>query len=214
MDDATLQMLGKAAWTGAVAGLTVVLGMTAVGLPISYAMNRMIYHTGGMRLVAGILSVFLLPVFIVLMLVGVVTQWFGFETLRQIPYFGMFPLKLVDEAPAEPEGWWAIVLKAISVIMHPFNFYYDAADYEETIGSLFAGEGEPRVDEELFKKARDLAAIKDVNEWTRAYERLSSSMTRAGISASTGGSEAVSAVSTGSVSGPSATVSSGGGGTA
>ncbi len=205
MDDATLQMLGKAAWTGAVAGLTTVLGMTAIGLPISYAMNRMIYHTGGMRLVAGILSVFLLPVFIVLMLIGVVTNWFGMETLRQIPYFGMFPLKLItDVTPDEPEGWWALVIKAINVIMHPFNFYYDASAYRDVIKSLFAAEGQPTVDEKLFEGARRIAAISDVDEWRAAYEELASSTRRVGRSTAT-------AVSTGGSGLPSAAVINPGG---
>ena len=162
-------------------GLSIMMGITAVFLPASYMMNKLIYHHPFMRfitgLIAGILSILAFIVLIIMRLTS---------SVPQIHYFGLFP---VVDIPGQGSytGWLAILFTIFSYIFHPFITFYsgsdeDKAGYREAVGGLlvkgelteeFAGQkfAKGAVCEAFFEKARAVGAIKD-STWANAINDL------------------------------------------
>ena len=176
---------GKRLGIGIAVGLGIMMGITAVFLPASYMMNKLIYHHPFMRfitgLIAGILS-------IISFLVLVVMRIFFSSSVPQIHYFGLFP---VVDIPGQGSytGWPAIVFTIFSYIFHPFITFYSGSDedkegYKEAVsGLLVKGELTEEFDgqkfakgavcEAFFEKAREAGSIPDPAAWEGSMDTLS-----------------------------------------
>jgi len=157
------------------------MAITAVFLPASYMMNKLIYHQPSMRLmagiVAGILSIFSFLALIILRYV---------EFTPQVYYFGLFP---IVDVPGQGSytGWEKFVFTIFSYIFHPFITFYsgsgeDKAGYKAAVENLlitgelteeFAGQNFAKgaVSEAFFEKARAVGTIKD-STWMNAINDL------------------------------------------
>lgn len=167
---------------GILLGVGIMMAITAVLLPASYMMNKLIYHHPSMRfmagIVAGVLSIVAFLALIAMRLFGVAPQ---------VYYFGLFP---IVDIPGQGSytGWLAIVFTIFSYIFHPFITFYsgsgeDKAGYKAAIENLLV-KGEPTeefagqkfakgaVCEAFFEKARTAGTYSDVRTWTDAMNDL------------------------------------------
>jgi hypothetical protein len=173
--------VGKRILIGLLLGVGIMMGITAVLLPASYMMNKLIYHQPSMRLmagiVAGVLSIFSFLALIVLRIIGVTPQLY---------YFGLFP---IVDVPGQGSytGWLKIVFTIFSYIFHPFITFYsgsgeDKEGYKAAVENLlvkeelteeFAGQkfAKGAVSEAFFEKARAVGTIKD-SKWADAINDL------------------------------------------
>jgi hypothetical protein len=160
---------GKALGIGLATGVSTILAITAILIPVAYVMNRFIYHNVWMRIgmgfVAAIGSVF---VFLV-MLIGKFFGLFG-----TVPYFGLIP---VIEGST---GWGWVV----DFLVNPLLAAVDPQGYDRAVSTLLVPEsqaGNPQftVQEELFTHARQVAAIPGAQEWAAAKSALLSQISPA-----------------------------------
>ena len=156
------------------AGFGILLVATLVFLPASYAMNSYIHRHWTLRLLAGVVAG-------VGSLFSILIMLFRWSPKRH--YFGMFPL--FDELPVE--GMWAPIVNAV---LHPIltvktkmgddgtiqNDPEAVVGFAEATKHLWAKRGEPVVDTELIRKARELAAAGSMGEWEQGMNNLSNQM--------------------------------------
>jgi hypothetical protein len=155
---------------GLAAGISTLLLVTMILIPVSYVMNRFIYHHWIMRVALGFVAFVLFPFFFIGMII------MAFAGLRPAYYFGLIPSYLQTTTPGEPEGFFAIFFKILSIIPHPFlgfmNTEEDIAGYKASVEPLMAAAGSPVVNEELFNAARDAGTIEDDVKWNVVMDRL------------------------------------------
>ena len=155
---------------GLAAGIGTLLIATMVFIPISYVMNRFIYHHWIMRIILGFVALVLFPFFFV----GMIFMAFG--GLLPTYYFGLIPAYLQADTPGEPVGFFAIFFKILAMICHPFvgfmNLEEDVVGYKNNLKPLMAPEGTPVVNEVLFKEAAVAGALKEEIPWNDETNRL------------------------------------------
>lgn len=94
------ELIGKNVGIGAATGVSIILLSIIILVPISFMMNRYIYHTVGMRIAIGIFSgLFSLPIFV--LICGMLCT----SHLPQAHYFGLLPI-LPSYAPATIGTGW------------------------------------------------------------------------------------------------------------
>ena len=153
---------GKALGIGLATGVSTILVDSAILIPVAYVMNRFIYHNVWMRIGMGFVAAIGSVFFFLVMLFGKFFGLFG-----TVPYFGLIP---VIEGSS---GWGSF----IDFPLNPLLAAVDPQGYDRTVGTLLVPEaqaGDPRftVQEELFKHARQVAAIPGAQEWAAAREEL------------------------------------------
>jgi hypothetical protein len=174
--------VGKRIGIGLLLGVGIMMGITAVLLPASYMMNKLIYHPPSMRfmagIIAGLLSIFSFLILIVLRIIGVTPQLY---------YFGLFPALDVP-GQGSYTGWLKILFTIFSYIFHPFITFYsgsgeDKEGYKTAVENLlvkdkpteeFAGQqfAKGAVSEAFFEKAREAGTYSDVRTWSDAMYDL------------------------------------------
>ena len=109
-------VLATALGSGFAVGLVVVFIIMIVTLPMSYVMNRFIYHNWIMRGIVGGLSLYVAPLILLLMLVmRFVGKW------DKIRYFGLLPLFADVATPGQESGWiMSILMKLWDPLRAPF----------------------------------------------------------------------------------------------
>lgn len=109
-------VLATALGSGFAIGLVVVFIITMVTLPMSYVMNRFIYHNWIMRGIVGGLSLYVAPLIFLLMLVmRFVGKW------DKIRYFGLLPMFADVAEPGQESGWiMSILMKFWATLRAPF----------------------------------------------------------------------------------------------
>jgi len=170
-------------------GLTTMLVITVVMIPVSYAMNKFVYHGPVMRLMLGVLAaIFSVVGFIV------ISGMFISGQLKPVHYFGLAPLIKISESPIEPTGYLAFLFKILSVFVHPISMFYtepgDVTGFEHNIRQVMVsdavtedfpwGDGTVKVTKgavsEAFSLAvNDAAAIAEPAEWSTKMATLSGS---------------------------------------
>lgn len=143
--------------TGLAIGLSTMLIVTIIVFPISFVMNRYIYHNWAMRLLLGFLTVFF-PI-------GSFFVAFALGWNRPAHYFGLFPLVSASENPPTPTGWFAFLFVAVRALLHPLSMFSDPTAYEKSVAHLLAGEGVATVNEEHTRAAIDAGAEMDLAKW-------------------------------------------------
>lgn len=155
---------------GLATGISTLLLVTMILLPVSYMMNRFIYHHWIMRLTLGFVALVLFPFFFIGMII------MTFAGLRPAHYFGLIPTYLQASIPGEPVGFFASFFKILSILYHPFlgfmNSEEDVAGYKASVAPLLAPMGAPVVNEALFKEAAAAGIIENDAEWAVTMERL------------------------------------------
>lgn len=150
------------------------LTITLILLPVSYVMNRYIYHHWAMRGLLAVLAGVLLPI-----------TWIAMFFRPSTHYFGLLPLWRSGGAGVV-EGWWAWLWRSIDLLKHPFVEQMGAPDDAEgwtaTLGGLLVSEGELKkgqkvVPEALWEATRALAVIPGQGEWQAEHDRLKASLT-------------------------------------
>jgi hypothetical protein len=109
-------VLATALGSGFAIGLVTVFIITVVTLPMSYVMNRFIYHNWIMRGIVGGLSLYVSPlIFLLMVVMRIVGKW------DKIRYFGLLPL-FADVAVAGQESGWimSILMKFWGALRAPF----------------------------------------------------------------------------------------------
>jgi hypothetical protein len=109
-------VLATALGSGFAIGLVTVFIITVVTLPMSYVMNRFIYHNWIMRGIVGGLSLYVSPLIFLLMLVmRIIGKW------DKIRYFGLLPI-FADVAESGQESGWimSILMKYWGALRAPF----------------------------------------------------------------------------------------------
>ena len=80
-------LLGKSLGVGLATGVILILVSVIVLIPVSFMMNRYIYHTLGMRIAIGIFcGIFSFPIFILLCALRIIGRW------PRTHYFGLVPV--------------------------------------------------------------------------------------------------------------------------
>jgi hypothetical protein len=155
---------------GFVAGISTLLIVSMVLIPVSYVMNRFIYHHSIMRIALGFVAFVLFPFFFV----GMIIMYF--TGLRPAHYFGLIPVYLQMTESVEPTGTFAFLFKILSVIPHPFLGSVDTADgvaaYQASMNPLLAAEGIPRLDEGLERRWTAAGDIPDDARWNETMREL------------------------------------------
>jgi hypothetical protein len=184
--------LRNTVWVGFCLGIVTMFGITITLIPVSYVMNKFIYHGVFMRtilgLITGALSIFAFLIISILLLTG---------SLSRVHYFGLIPMIKVGD-PVEPTGYFAFFMKILTVVIHPLCMFYGGGDiegYKETISQCLVSDESPTLDttlngnpitvtkgavcEEFFEAARKAGAEKDNTIWHSKLDALRAS----GISA-------------------------------
>ncbi len=183
---------GDSIINGLTTGLSTMLVLTLVLLPISYVMNTYIYHSGAMRLVLGIIAG-VGSILSVLVLFGArIGMGSAFPKAH---YFGLMPLKQDAGLPG-PWAYFDLVRRTINMFLDPFNTAItDATDINafkgsiekllvkelpEPIKKVLPGAGEITVrpgvvSEEFFEAAREVGEIVDYEGWKREMRSLEES---------------------------------------
>ena len=155
---------------GLATGISTLLIATMIFIPVSYVMNRFIYHHWIMRLLLGFVALVLFPFFFVGMII------MACAGLRPTYYFGLIPSYVQASIPGEPVGFFAIFFKILAMIVHPFvgfmNTEEDNTGYTASVEPLLAPEGTPVVNEALFKAAAVAGALTEEIPWTDENDRL------------------------------------------
>jgi len=180
------RVMGASLGMGLATGITTMLGLTVVFLPVSYVMNRFVYHVPSMRfLIALLTGAFSIFSFIAIMIMFLTGSW------GKVHYFGLMPF--VNAFSGVPEGYFASFFRLINAVLHPFMLFFDAegdeAGYKNTVREAIRliepeegvvppeFEGEPvfkdAVSEAFFKEARGAGAIDDRAAWAAKVESLS-----------------------------------------
>ncbi len=153
---------------GLASGLGIMVAITAVLLPVSYVMNRYVYHHWAMRLLLAGLTVVALPI-----------AWVALFFARSTHYFGLLPLWRSGEAAgAEPEGWFAGFWRFINILKHPFLEQMTAPDdqagWDATVEGLLVTDLKKQrtVPEALWEEARRVAVIQSQGAWQEARDAL------------------------------------------
>lgn len=160
-------VLATALGSGFAIGLVVVFIITVVTLPMSYVMNRFIYHNWIMRGIVGGLSLYVAPLILLLMLVmRFVGKW------DKIRYFGLLPMFADVAEPGQESGWiMSILMKFWATLRAPFLTHM-SSDEDKTgfIAAIEAGLELLPKPEKLYKigipTAKQLAEGKS-DEWAR-----------------------------------------------
>jgi len=170
--------LTRSVLVGFLSGLSVMFTITIILIPVSYAMNRFIYHGAFMRvilgIIAGVLSVASFVILSILLLSG---------QLNRVHYFGLMPVIKTGD-PVEPTGYFAFAMKILIVLLHPFYMFYgggdvegyketirqclvpaDSATMETTLGGKTVTATKGAVCEEFFEAARAAGSEKDKAMW-------------------------------------------------
>ncbi len=149
--------VGLAFGSSIASSLLIVLAITFITLPVSYIVNRYIYHTWTMRVILGYVALVVWPT---AMLALTVLRVLG--KIDKVNYFGQFPLVMVGEQPSS-SGWLLPRLGAFlhGTLLQPLNLYWDKVAYDATIEPLLLPEGSegPAVNEAWNKEARRIAEI-------------------------------------------------------
>jgi hypothetical protein len=150
-------------WIGLSIGAGTMIVSSLILIPVSYVMNKFIYHGAVMRFVMGLLaglgSLLIIPPIIFLIFSS---------RFKKAHYFGLIPLRA---ATAEPEeaSWVNFMFVIFRAFAHPFQWVADDAGYRDSIGAILAPEGDTTVvSEELFEAARIAGGIRNRNDWTAA----------------------------------------------
>ena len=180
--------LTRSMWMGFVLGVTVMFGITIILIPVSYAMNKFIYHGAFMRVILGIIAgVFSVVSFVVLSGLLLAGQ------LNRVHYFGLMPVITTGD-PIEPTGYFAFIMKFIIILIHPLYMFYGQGDdigYKETIKQCLVSEDAEEkemtlngktvtatkgaVCEEFFAAARAAGSEKDKALWEAKMNELQKS---------------------------------------
>lgn len=109
-------VLATAVGSGFAIGLVTVFIITVVTLPMSYIMNRFIYHNWIMRGIVGGLSLYVSPlVFLLMLTMRFIGKW------DKIRYFGLLPLFADVAVPGQETGWiMSILMKFWGALRAPF----------------------------------------------------------------------------------------------
>lgn len=154
---------GKALGIGLATGVSSILAITAILIPVSYVMNRFIYHNMWMRIGMGFVAAAGSVFFFLMMLMGKFFGLFG-----RVPYFGLTPV-----IEGGSTGWGSFV----DFLLNPMIAAVDPQGYDRAVATLLVPEAQandPRyvVQEDLFTRARQLAAIPGASQWAAAKEEL------------------------------------------
>lgn len=163
---------GKALGIGLATGVSTILVISAILIPVAYVMNRFIYHNVWMRVGMGFIAAIGSVFFFLMMLVGKFFGLFG-----RVPYFGLLPT--IEGST----GWGSF----IDFLLNPLLAAVDPQGYDRAVGTLLVPEaqaGDPRyvVQEDLFTRARQLAAIPEESQWASAKAELLSQLSPASVS--------------------------------
>ncbi len=169
--------IAAAMGTGLASGLIILSVIHAAALPVSYVMNRYIYHGALMRIVIGFLGLLaFVPTFLMLMLnaatFGLLAPKIG-GLFKQQHYFGLFPLSLTSDEAFTVTGWSAPLFRFFRWFAAPFQMKWDDGAYEEAASALLVDPSKAAVvNEELFTRARDLGAIGRPAAWSQGAQAL------------------------------------------
>lgn len=169
--------IATALGAGLASGLIMLSAIHAAALPVSYVMNRYIYHGALMRIVIGFLGLLaFVPIFLMLMLnaatFGLLAPKIG-GLFRSQHYFGLFPLSLTSDEAFTVTGWSAPLFRFFRWFAAPFQMKWDDGAYEEAASALLVDPSKNVVvNEQLFSAARDLGAIGRPGAWQAGIQAL------------------------------------------
>ena len=153
------KIIGAAFAAGIVIGLVILV----VFFPISWVMNRFIYHHWIMRSVIGFMTLLLCPfAFVYILLFG-----------SNVHYFTLLPLINADKI-LSADGWFTWLSWFINETMGPLLWSMEnkgsAVGYEKTVGHMLVPAVKSNTDvtvpEEFLRKVKEAAAQVDVSEWS------------------------------------------------
>ena len=162
-----ISVLATSLGYGLVIGFCILLISTMIFLPVSYVMNRFIYHRSVLRLLMGCFTVLVAPIAFFIII------------LRNTPihYFGLMPL--MDTASKSTEGDAGFVLplfySVLTAVFHPFVEFHgedNSVGFKKSIEHLMAAEGEPTVNEALMEEVVAAGRQTDEAAWKSAMTAL------------------------------------------
>lgn len=99
---------------GIAAGLSAVLSITILVLPVSWVMNRFVYHNGVMRVLLALATSAFSFVSFVIVLASCL-----YDKENKVHYFGLLPTRITGGV-TEPTGYTAFITRVWNAVIHPF----------------------------------------------------------------------------------------------
>ena len=178
---------------GIVTGIIVSLTITIICLPMSFAMNRYIYHPPTMRLVLGIFTGLGSIISFAILFIMRISKYID----KPIQYYGMFPFVGTAEKPSN------FLLYIFYAMFHPFQTEItgspeDMKGYADSIKHLLVPETDLKdptktktfdvggqtisvtkgaVSETLMELCREAGRIEKTDEWSDKMKKLSPACT-------------------------------------
>jgi hypothetical protein len=142
--------------------IAVVLMVTLITLPISYVMNRLLYHNRLMRLGGGLVAWVFGPLLWLYITVTTIVAKLGSDTMDgRVAYFGMFPL-FDSEPPAEmgSGGWFQAFNKIWLELTNAFRYSIarDLNLVRPLLAPYWQADPAKAVPESIYERAQALAA--------------------------------------------------------
>ena len=109
--------------TGFGLGISTLLFSTITFIPMSYVMNKFIYHAPAMRVILAIFA----GAFSLMSLIVIIVKRLG--GMEKVHYFGLLPVWMKTQ-DLEPTGWSAFLFKIFAVFTHPFMMFFLDGDIE------------------------------------------------------------------------------------
>ena len=186
MSDATAAMfkrIGASIGLGLGIGFVIMGIVTAITLPASYMMNKLIYHHWSMRFMTGLIAASFNIIALVIILVLVLTG-----TWPKPYYFGLFPI-VQTAGPTAYSGWLAFLFSIVSYIFHPFMMFFtgsaeDKEGYKNSLQGMLLDKpldmtyknGDKYVDgavcEKFFEDSRIAGTKVDYPSWEKSVNDL------------------------------------------
>lgn len=146
-------------------GVGIQLVLLVVTLPVSYMLNKYIYHNIIMRWIVAIVTAHVAPIVLIYIL------FFS----NRITYMAYFPVIRADSL-LSTEGWFAWLGYIVNAVFEPLLWNATDKQYEGAIGSILLPAEQSgsalSVPEEFFEEAQKAAAIRDPTRWAAEMARL------------------------------------------
>jgi len=162
-------ILGRMVGIGLGIGVAIGLATTVVLLPISWFMNRYIYHGIVMRGITGVIAVMLFPIVLIWM----------FIFAPRIRYFTALPIVFFEDTNTSMSaGWFYSIWKIVVAVFDPIMYTATDEQLAESASHLLlpasqkAIPGNNVVPENLFMAAQQLASVRDRDSWQAGFEKL------------------------------------------
>jgi hypothetical protein len=120
-------MVATALGAGLAVGFITLAGSLMIMLPVSWVMNRFVYHNTLMRILLGVATGSASVFAFILIVAGCLLGFFG-----KPYYFGLFPTYM-SSGDTAPVGWMAPLIRVWNAVAHPIKLRMESKEDRESL---------------------------------------------------------------------------------